>query len=255
MTSLNCLSPSDATWFRRYPSSAPTRTRLLCLPYAGGSASSFHSWGNALGEDVEVLAARYPGRQERIAEPCLESMEELADAVTAAVLPLLDKPLALFGHSMGASLAYEVAVRLERLHGFCPSLLLVSAQRPPHGQRPRGVHLGGEESVLAEVRKLGGTDAALLDDPDLRELVMPALLADFTVVGRYAEKGRRPAVPVRCPVVGYVGDEDPNVTVDEVAAWAGVAPKGFELKVLRGDHFYLVPRRDELVADVASRLG
>ncbi|CAL9400264.1 alpha/beta fold hydrolase [Streptomyces sp. Tu 3180] len=254
MNPLKHTSRSDATWFRRHPPSAPTRTRLLCLPYAGGSASFFHSWGHAFGDDVEVLAARYPGRQERIAEPCLESMEEMADAVTAAVLPLLDKPLALFGHSMGASLAYEVAVRLERRHGFCPSLLLVSAQRPPHGQRPRTAHLDGEESVLAEVRRLGGTDAELLDDPDLRDLVMPALRADFAVVGRYAENGPRPAVPVRCPVVGYVGDRDPNVTVDEVAAWADVAPKGFDLKVLRGDHFYLVPRRDELVADVASRL-
>lgn len=254
MNTLKHTPRSDTTWFRRYPPSAPVRMRLLCLPHAGGSASSYHSWGNAFGDDVEVLATRYPGRQERIAEPCLESMEELADAITAAVLPLLDKPLALFGHSMGASLAYEVAVRLERKHGFCPSVLLVSSQRPPHGQRPRTAHLGGTESVLAEVRKLGGTDAALLEDPDLRELVLPALLADFTVVGRYAEKGPRPAVPVRCPVIGYVGDRDPNVTAEEVAAWAGVAPKGFELKVLEGDHFYLAPRRDELVADLASRL-
>ncbi|MER5995413.1 thioesterase II family protein [Streptomyces viridosporus] len=254
MNTLKHTPRNDVTWFRRYPPSSSTRMRLLCLPYAGGSASFYHSWANAFGDDVEVLATRYPGRQERIAEPCLESMEELADAVTTAVLPLLDKPLAVFGHSMGASLAYEVVVRLERRHGFCPSLLLVSGQQPPHRQRPRTAHLDGVESVLAEVRKLGGTDAALLEDPDLRELVLPALLADFSVVGRYAEKGPRPAMPVRCPVVGYVGDRDPNVTVEEVAAWSGIAPKGFEFKVLQGDHFYLTPRRDELVADLASRL-
>ncbi|MFH8471720.1 thioesterase II family protein [Streptomyces sp. NPDC018000] len=245
---------TDGTWFRRYAPSASTRMRLLCLPHAGGSASFFHSWGNAFGDDVEVLVARYPGRQERIAEPCIESMEEMADAVTAALLPLLDKPLALFGHSMGASLAYEVAVRLEREHGFDPSVLLVSCQQPPHGQQPRTAHLGGEESVLAEVRRLGGTDAALLENPDLRELVMPALQADFTVVGRYAENGPRPAVPVRCPVIGYVGDRDPNVAVEEMRAWAGIAPKGYELKVLQGDHFYLVPQRDGLIGDLTSRL-
>ncbi|MBL3669483.1 thioesterase [Streptomyces sp. M2CJ-2] len=241
-----------STWFRRYELAAPPRARLLCLPHAGGSASFFHSWGHAFGDDVEVLVARYPGRQERIAEPLLESMDELADAVTEELLPFLDIPLVVFGHSMGASLAYEVALRLQELHGVRIAGLYVSCQVPPQLKKPKTAYLGGDAEVIDEVRRLGGTDRALLDDPDLRDLVLPAIRADFRIVGGY---GLRPGVPLRCPVAGYLGGEDPDITEAEMEAWSEVAPAGFELRVMPGDHFYLVQQRDALIDDLTRRLS
>ncbi|WP_031076430.1 thioesterase II family protein [Streptomyces sp. NRRL WC-3742] len=243
----------DSAWFRRYPAPAGrTERRLVCLPHAGGAAGLFHLWGGQLGPGVEVLAARYPGRQERIAEPCLDSMPRLADAVTAALLPHLDRPLALFGHSMGASLAYEVALRLEHLHGVRPHALFVSARRAPHRVRPKEAYLGGDRAIVEEVRRLGGTDVGLLDDPDLYELVMPAIRADFRIVGTYRPQ---PGHPVHCPVVGYVGDGDPEVSAADLREWAEVTTGGFDLAVLPGDHFYLNRQRDALVRDLAARLG
>ncbi|WP_433893439.1 thioesterase II family protein [Streptomyces sp. CA-111067] len=243
---------TETRWFRRHATAAEPRLRLVCLPHAGGAATFFHSWGGAFGDDVEVLAARYPGRQDRIADPFIDDMGALADAVTDALPPFLDRPIALFGHSMGASLAYEVALRLQDRHGVRPTALFVSGREAPHRVTPKDVHLRTDEQLAAEVRRLGGADAALLDDPDLRDLVLPAIRSDFKVAGTY----RAPAaLPVGCPVVGYVGDEDPNVGVTEMGRWSEVATGGFSLRVFPGGHFYLVSERATLIRDLSGRIG
>ncbi|MFF8945469.1 thioesterase II family protein [Streptomyces sp. NPDC014864] len=243
---------TKSIWLRRYAGPAPPRLRLLCLPHAGGSAGFFHSWGHAFGDDVEVLAVRYPGRQERIAEEPFTRVEDVADALADELSPYLDVPLAVFGHSMGASIGYELALRLQARHHTAPALLMVSCRKPPHLLTPRTAALADEGALIAEVGRLGGTDAALLADPDLRELVLPAIRADFTAVARYTA---RPGLPLDCPVTGYVGASDPDIRADEVAAWAGLAPRGFDLKVLPGGHFYLVDQRAALVADIRARLA
>ncbi|MCX4807324.1 alpha/beta fold hydrolase [Streptomyces sp. NBC_01214] len=241
-----------SSWLRRYETEAPPRMRLLCLPHAGGSAGFFHTWRAAFGDDVEVLAVRYAGRQERIAEEPLTDLEEIADAISADLLPYLDVPLAIFGHSMGASVGYEIAIRLEARHHVVPELLMVSCCKAPHLRTTREAGFGTDEELLAEVVRLGGTDAVLLDDPDLRELTLPAIRADFTAVARYTA---RRGVPLACPVVGYVGDNDPDITAAHVAGWADIAPKGFDFRVLPGGHFYLVDQRDALVGDIRARLA
>ncbi|AOR31297.1 thioesterase [Streptomyces fodineus] len=243
---------TESIWLRRHAGAAPPRLRLLCLPHAGGSAGFFHDWGHAFGDDVEVLAARYPGRQERIAEEPCGSVEELADALADELTPLLDTPLAVFGHSMGASVGYELALRLKARHQAAPALLMVSCRKPPHLLTPRTAALADDTALMAEVRRLGGTDAALLADPDLRELVLPAIRADFAAVARYTA---RPGIALDCPVAGYLGADDPDITADDMAGWAGLAPKGFALTVLPGGHFYPVDRRDALVADIRARLA
>ncbi|MEU9375637.1 alpha/beta fold hydrolase [Streptomyces sp. NPDC048255] len=246
------VDSAGARWFRRAARPTAPRLRLVCLPHAGGAASFFHSWADAFGSDVEVLSARYPGRQDRIAEPCLESMADLADAAVEALRPFLDRPLALFGHSMGASLAYEVALRLEDRYGVRPQGLYVSSRAAPHRVTPSDVHLRGDEAIIEEVRGLGGSDAAVLDDPDLRELVMPAIRSDFRIVGTYRASS---PIPVQCPIFAYVGDRDPNVGAADMESWSEVASGGFALRVLPGDHFYLVPQQGELLRDLESRMA
>ncbi|AZM56522.1 thioesterase [Streptomyces sp. WAC 01529] len=237
-------------WFRRYRPTAVPRRRLLVLPHAGGSASFFHAWGTSFGHGTEVLVARYPGRHDRLTDPCIDTMEELADQVTAALLPLLDVPVTLFGHSMGASLAYEVTLRLQREHGVCPAALHVSSRKPPHTLTPHDVHKKGDEALIDEVLRLGGTDEALLADPDLRDIVLPAIRADFTIVGTY---GPREADPVHCPVYAYIGDQDPSLSAADMSGWGEITAEGFHLDVLPGGHFYLVDQHENLVRKIAHR--
>lgn len=238
-------------WLRRYTGTADVRRRLLVLPHAGGSPGFFHSWAAALDSGTELLVASYPGRHDRLGEPCVTAMDELADRVTEAVLPFHDVPLSLFGHSMGASLAYEVALRLRRRQGRSPAALHVSSRTPPHRLAPRDLHEQGDDALIEEVRRLGGTDESVLGDPELREIILPAIRADFTIVGTY---GPRPADPVGCPVYAYIGDEDPNTSVEDMSAWSDVASDGFRLDVLPGGHFYLVEQHKPLLRSVLARL-
>ncbi|MGJ3561548.1 thioesterase II family protein [Streptomyces sp. INA 01156] len=225
--------------------------RLLCLPHAGGSASPTTP-GERLRRRRRGAGDPVPGRQERIAEPCLESMEELADAVTAAVLPLLDKPLALFGHSMGP-LAYEVAVRLERRHGFCPSVLLVSGQRPPTGS--------GRAPRTWTVPSPFSPRSASWAVPTPRCWRTPTC-GNSRCRRSWPTSPSSGGMPRRAParraraLPGHRlrGKPRSQRHRGRGGRLAGVAPKGFELKVLEGDHFYLASRRDELVADLTSRL-
>ncbi|TRV75638.1 thioesterase [Streptomyces sp. 130] len=225
---------------------------MLCLPHAGGSPAFFHEWGRRFGDDVEVLVARYPGRHERINDPLVTSMDQLADELTLALGQFTDLPLAVFGHSMGASLGYEVALRLLRQRGVRLAALMVSGRTPPHLADDTLPDADDVDAVVAEVRRLGGTDAALLDDPDLRELVLPALLADFKAVRGYTP---RASVALPFPVIAYVGDVDPDVDAACMGEWARASSVDFALTVLPGDHFYLVGRRAELIRDIRTRLA
>ncbi|MEV5016084.1 thioesterase II family protein [Streptomyces sp. NPDC053780] len=242
-------------WLRSHGPAAggAPRLRLVCFPHAGGNAQLFHGWPARLPPDVELLAVRYPGRQERLAEPCARDMAALADAVTAALVPRLDRPLALFGHSMGSSVAYETALRLEARHGVVPRRLFVSARSAPHRAKPTGLHLRGDDELVAGVRRLGSLGSEVYDIPELRELLLPALRADYRLIENY-----RPAAPpvrTRAPITACLGREDPGCDPDAVLAWSELTRTGdFDLRIYPGDHFYLAEREAELVADITKAL-
>ncbi|MFJ1654721.1 thioesterase II family protein [Streptomyces sp. NPDC088337] len=242
----------DKRWFRVHRRAEEPRLRLVCFPHAGGTAQLFHNWPARLPRDIEVLAVRYPGRQDRLAEACVEDMATLADAIEDALLPWLDRPLALFGHSMGSCVAYEVALRLEA-RGIVPQHLLVSARAAPHRAGHTALHLADDEALVARVRQLGDVYSEVYDIPELRELLLPALRADYRLI-----EGYRPGhpTPVKAPITAYVGRDDHSCVLDRVQAWSELAaPDSFELHSFPGDHFYLVPHEAEVVTDIAGRLA
>jgi surfactin synthase thioesterase subunit len=241
-------------WFRRYRGTVAPCVRLVCFPHAGGNARLFHGWASRLPADVEVLAVRYPGRQERMDEPCVETMDELADRISEALAPDRDLPLVLFGHSMGAAVAYEVAVRLEdpTADGAGPALLLLSGRAAPHVTRSTALHRAADDVLVAGVTRLGTLGGDAYAVPELRELLLPVLRADYRLIETYDRK--RPPV-LRAPVVAYLGDRDPGVTRQGVEAWSELTGGDFTVRSFPGDHFYLAPREAELTADIAERLA
>ncbi|MFC1416158.1 thioesterase II family protein [Streptacidiphilus cavernicola] len=241
-------------WFRSYRTDRPApgrpAVRLLCLPHGGGGPSAFRTWARHAPDRVEILAACYPGRQDRIADPFAASLEQLADDLAEALAPLGDVPLALFGHSMGAALARETALRLTHRHGIVPAHVFVSGARAPQLlRRPRQLD---DTSILAKIRELGSSSLDVLDDPDLLELALPAIRADFQLMARYIPYD---AEPLDCPITAYSATRDPDCEVEAARAWSGWTRAGFALRVFPGDHFYLEPLERELVTDICRRLG
>ncbi|AND15924.1 thioesterase II family protein [Rathayibacter tritici] len=237
-------------WLRRFHDSAPAVPRLICFPHAGGSASSYFEFSRLAGAAVDVVAVQYPGRQDRHHEPPLTSIDGLADAVVSAVGPLLDRPVALFGHSMGATVAFEVARRLEAT-GRRPSVLFVSGRRAASLQRQSALHLESDERLVAEVASLDGTHADVLRDPSLMRYVLPSLRADYRAIEQYHYV---PTVPLRCDVVALTGDADPHVDIDEARKWRRHTVGRFDLVVHPGGHFYLQARAQAVVSDVFARI-
>ena len=165
-------SAVDGGYVRQVRGNRAARVRLVCLPHAGGVAGFFNSWADRLPDEFELLSIQYPGRQDRIAEPCISRMEELVARLTQSLSAYTDLPLVLFGHSMGAWVAFETALLMERYFPYCVSGLIVSGQTPPHLPRQRTPHRNTDEEVIAELHRLGGTDERLVRDGELRELLL-----------------------------------------------------------------------------------
>ncbi|MEU8123038.1 alpha/beta fold hydrolase [Spirillospora sp. NPDC049024] len=238
------------TWFR-CPETRPWASmRLFCLPHAGGSAVFYRPWAKEAGPAVEVQAVQYPGRADRMADAFVTDAHQLARLVAGAMAPLMDRPAALFGHSMGAVVAYEVARLLEE-RGAAPVHVFASGARPPDDRGDERVHEKDDDGLVAELAKLGGTDAELLADPEMRELVLPYVRNDFTLIEKYA---RRPGPPLAAPLTALVGDADPHVDEEKARGWERATSGRFALRVLPGGHFYLADQRSAVLAEILRTL-
>jgi surfactin synthase thioesterase subunit len=212
--------------------------RLLVLPYAGGGATAFKPWFQALLPGVQVAAVQLPGREARFAEPALATWSALLDALTGAVSGLPDDglPVMLFGHSAGALIAFELAKRLAH-DGRAPAALLVSACRAPH-QPPRHEPLSKacDAALAAAIWRLGGTPAEALRHPELLELLLPVLRSDCALFDAYAAS---PVAPMDLPIIVFHGSKDRLVHVDEARAWGAHTKRAFSLHTIDAGHFYL----------------
>lgn len=242
----------DDIWVRRYQESHEFSPRLICFPHAGGAATYYFPLSRALSPDVDVVAMQYPGRQDRLAEKPAVTIAELADGAYTALRDQRaigagggrgrgrsrgEEPVALFGHSMGAIVAFEVALRMRRDGMAPPSRLFVSGRRAPSTKRDEAlVHTLDRAALIAQLRRVGGTDEKILGNPDLQELFLPTIRSDYQAIETYRYQ---PGPPLNCPITALTGDNDAAVTPQEAAAWEAHGTGRFDLRVYTGGHFYL----------------
>ncbi|MFB7949654.1 thioesterase II family protein [Kitasatospora phosalacinea] len=236
-------------WIRRFQPAEQAAVRLVCLPHAGGAATYYFPVAKALAPAIDVLAVQYPGRQDRRTEPVIEDVRALADRITAELLPWTDRPLALFGHSMGALVGYEVARRLEAA-GTAPLGLFASGRRAPSTVREESVHRRDDQGIVSALRELSGTGDEVLDDADLLGMVLTAVRGDYKAVETYRDDDR----PVlACPVEVLTGDSDGMTSPEENRAWERHTTGECRVTEFPGGHFYLVDQAPAVLATIRER--
>lgn len=237
-------------WLLTCPESKD-KIRLFCLPYAGGGASIYRGWTKSLPDDAGVYPIQLPGRENRIAEPPLCDMGELAGAISEAMVPYLQCPFILFGHSMGARIAFELARHLRRKWGIQPNCLIVSGSRAPHIPEPKPLHHLPDDEFVQELRRFSGTPEAILQSKELMGLFIPLLRADFTIDETYICSEE---APLDCPISAFGGTEDREAQREEIEAWKRHTSCDFTFEMIEGDHFFLQERRDVLLRSVSRIL-
>lgn len=230
-------------WIMCHACASQAPLRLFCFPYAGGGASIFRAWPMYLAGQAEICAIQLPGRENRLKETPMTHMSALIESIASALLPYMnDKPFALFGHSLGALLCYELARLLWQKYALSPVCLFVAGCRAPHRQssclsttKKRVCDLS-EAALMEWMSKLNGTSQAILHDHELMKMLLPAIRADFTLAENYSYIEDD---PLACPLFVFGGMQDEEIQRDDLLAWSELTSGQSIMRTLPGDHFFL----------------
>ncbi|GGN42446.1 thioesterase II family protein [Streptomyces fuscichromogenes] len=227
--------------------------RLVCLPFAGAGASFFREWTPLLPEGMDILPVQLPGREERFAEPLLTDVESAADEAAAQVTDGLEgaAQVVVFGHSLGAVLAFELARRLADTGTPLCGLFVSGSPGPWSGRAQRATGLD-DDAFLASIRGFAGYTHPALEIPEMRELLLPLLRADVEMHENYRP---RSAEPLTVPVTSVRGRDDELVTAAQAAGWAEATRGGFTTAELDGGHMYLTTEAAGLLARIGEAAG
>jgi medium-chain acyl-[acyl-carrier-protein] hydrolase len=227
--------------------------QLFCFPYAGGGASVFGGWAELLPPQVSVHAIQPPGREDRLMEAPVDDLAVVLDEVVPEILEAAGKPFALFGHSLGAVVCWEIARTLRDEYGVEPQHLFLSGCRalPLLHDGRRDLRALSDQRLVTELRGMNGTPAQILQNAEFMSLLLPAVRADYTMLSRYRfVRGTSPA----CGATVFGGLDDPLVSEKQLERWSDDLPSGSRTVLLPGDHFFLHSSRDRLLSEIGARL-
>ncbi|WP_411832480.1 thioesterase II family protein [Pseudoxanthomonas mexicana] len=239
---LKCLAPRPMA-----------RTRLLCVPFAGAGAGAYRGWADALPAHVETYAVQLPAREDRLGEAPYARWRPMMEALTAAVAALPMQPTVLFGHSLGALIAFELARWMQAQRPATPRHLFVSGRPWPGGgdAHAHGAAALSDEALLEALDRRYGSLATSLSHPEIRELVAPILRADVALLDSYAYQT---GAPLDCPITMLAGRDDPTTPPDQTDGWRHETRAAFASHVLEGGHFFIEAQRKRVLEIVGAAL-
>jgi medium-chain acyl-[acyl-carrier-protein] hydrolase len=232
------LYPSSSDlWFEHLSPPSKRGFCLFCFPYAGGSAQIFRHWQRYFFPEVDICLVHLPGRDRRIGEEPYKRLEPMVEALADAMKAQIQSPFAFYGHSMGSLISFELARELQRRHKIAPREMFLSGHYAPPAPRtgPPSFSLSDDE-FLERLKNFNGTPTELLNDPEIQELFLPLLRADFEVVDSYDHV---PGEPLPCPITTYGGLQDTDVPVEGLHAWRKHTLSTCNVRMLPGDHFFI----------------
>ena len=238
-------------WIKRTGQDPQKCFRLFCFPYAGGGASIFRSWPERLPSDIEVCATQFPGREDRLRETPFARLSSLIDVLADVLYPYLDFPFAFFGHSLGSLISFELTRRLRRQKAPCPLQLFISGCRAPQIPNPDPpIHQLPHAEFIEELLRFNGTPKAVVDNPELMELLLPLLRSDLRLYETYVYDHE---APLDCPISAFAGFEDEEVSREELAAWCGQTRSRFSMQMFPGNHFFLNGNQSNDLLEIISK--
>lgn len=232
-------------WFPFSDRTSAAPARIFCIPHAGGSAAAFRPWIPLLGERAQVCPIEPPGRATRFAEPAHHRLEPYVEALATAMRPWLDRPYLLLGHSLGALIAFELTRALAARGAPLPARLLLSGREGPRLSRERGADELGDDALVGYLKTYAGTPAEVFENPELLQLILPVVRADFTLLAHWRFD---PAAKVSVAATAIGGAKDPEVPPATLEAWREVADGPFDVRVFPGGHFYLYDAPEPVIA-------
>jgi medium-chain acyl-[acyl-carrier-protein] hydrolase len=249
MTSTSLSQAIETSWLV-WPTPNPrARLRLFCFPYAGGNALIYRQWQASLPQSVEVCPVQLPGRGKRIQERPFENFQPLVEAAAHALRPFFDKPFAFMGHSMGGLISFELARQLRRESSVMPAHLFVSGRRAPQvPNRDAPTYDLPEHEFIDAVRRLEGTPVEVLQQPELIQLMLPLLRADFAVCETYVYTAES---PLDCPISVFGGLQDREIEHGQLEAWAAQSTGATRVRMLPGGHFFINSQQPLLLRAIA----
>jgi medium-chain acyl-[acyl-carrier-protein] hydrolase len=246
-------SSNSNNWFVCPQAKAEAETRLVLFPYAGGGPAVFRTWSAKLPNPIEAWIAHYPGRGSRHQEPPIKQIITLAERLSRAIQPLLDKPCAFFGHSLGGLVAFELTRYLHRNNLPQPQILFVSACRAPHLPDPYPpIHALPNMEFIISLQQLNGIPFELLQQSDVIHLLLPILRADFEAIETYVYTPDEPSLG--CPIVAFGGLDDPSASKECIEGWGLHTNSSFRSRYFPGDHFFINTARDSVIAAILTEV-
>ena len=261
------LREKKSHWFFSPRKSVDTDIRLICFPYAGGAATVYAPWVRGLSSEIEFLSVQYPGRATRFKEAPITDLMTMAAHIAEVIAALDEKPLVLFGHSMGSRIAYEVALLLEKKYAVNVDKLIVSGGNVPHKgvdktsvvsrrEQQRGgapMHTLSDKDFCKELEFLQGTPESVLASDELMALLLPSLRADFELVFHYNKP--RVAERLHCPITSFSSDKDSVVNPEAVAAWQDLTQAEYRALQFQGDHFFIHDEQQKVAQVLNAEVG
>lgn len=246
-------TPIISPWIQYRQYKLKARIRLFCLPHAGSGASLFRTWPENVPPEIEICPIQLPGRENRLSDAPFSCMSQLIAPLAQALFPYLDMPYALFGHSMGSLICFDLARYLRHVgHDQAPIHLFVSGHRAPQLPDPDPpIHALPAPEFVKELRRLKGTPEEVLQHEELLQLLIPLLKADFSLCETYVYKHER---SLDCPITAFGGLQDEEVSREALASWSQQTSASFSIRFFVGNHFFIYQEQAALLQAITQAL-
>jgi medium-chain acyl-[acyl-carrier-protein] hydrolase len=225
------------TWVRRPRPNSNAKQRLFCFSYAGGGASLFRLWPEYLPPGIEVCPIQLPGREGRVREAPYTKLADLVQDLSEVLTPVLDIPFAIFGHSLGGLIGFELSRLLRKKSALIPGRLIVAACPAPNYPNPNApIHQLPKQEFIESLKQMDGTPEQVFEDPMLLDFFLPLLRADFAVYETYSYHRDS---PLECPISVYGGLDDVSVPVQSLKTWSEQTSRSFKIRMFPGNHYFV----------------